>query len=110
MVLPFISYCIHVWGNSAITHLEKIHRLQKKIIRIVCGVRPRTHSQPLFDKLKVMTVYQLYQYYVGVFMYKLNSNKLPPLFSMFERTSNVHNHSTRQYDTFYVNYVQTYQL
>ena len=30
MVLPFISYCIHVWGKAASTYLEKIHRLQKK--------------------------------------------------------------------------------
>ena len=107
MVLPFISYCIHVWGKSATTHLEKIHRIQKKIIRIICGVRPRTHTQPLFEKLKVMTVYQLYQYYVGVFMYKLHKDNLPPIFSMFERTSNVHNYSTRQHSTFYVNYVPT---
>ena len=107
MVLPYISYCIHVWGKSASIHINKIHILQKKIVRIISGVPPRTHSLPLFDKLKLMTVYQVYDYYLGVFMYKLYHEKLPPLFNMFQRISNVHNYSTRQYDSFYIDYVPT---
>ena len=107
MVLPFISYSIHVWGKAANTHLNKIHILQKKIIRIIKGVHPRTHSQTFFAQLKVMTIYQLYEYYVGVFMYKLYHKNLPPLFNMFERTSDIHSHSTRQYNSFYINYVPT---
>ena len=107
MVLPFLSYCIHVWGKAANVYLDKIHRLQKKIIRIVSGVPSRTHTQPLFNALKVMSVFQVYEYYVGVFMFKLNTDCLPPLFSMFERTSNIHNYSTRQHNTFYVNFVPT---
>ena len=107
MVLPFISYCIHVWGKAASTHIDKIHILQKRIVRIISGVPPRTHSQPLFDKWKVMTTHQLYEYFIGVFMYKLYHEKLPPLFDMFEKTSQVHSYSTRQYDSFYINYVPT---
>ena len=107
MVLPFISYCIHVWGKAANTHLDKIHILQKKIVRIISGVPPRTHSQPLFDKLKVMTIHQIYEYYVCVFMYKLHYKQLPPLFSMFERTADIHGYSTRQTNSFYISYVPT---
>ena len=107
MVLPFISYCIHVWGKAANTHLDKIHILQKKIVRIISGVPPRTHSQPLFDKLKVMTIHQIYEYYVCVFMYKLHNKQLPPLFSMFERTADIHGYSTRQTNSFYISYVPT---
>ena len=38
-------------------------------------------------------------------MYKLYHDKLPPLFHMFERTSNVHNYQTRQ--PFHLRYVKT---
>ena len=107
MILPHMSYCIHVWGKAASIHIKKIHILQKKIVRIISGVRPRTHSLPLFEKLKLMTVYQVYDYYIGVFMYKIYYKQLPLLFNMFERTSDVHGYSTRQYDSFYVNYVPT---
>ena len=105
MILPFISYCIHVWGKAADTYLGKIHILQKKVVRIISGVPPRTHTQPLFNELKVLTVNQIYEYYLGVFMFKLYHEKLPPLFSMFDRTSDIHNYTTRQHDTFYINHV-----
>ena len=54
-----------------------------------------------------MTIYQIHNYYIGVFMYKLYHKQLPPMFDMFERTTNVHNYATRQYDSFYINYVPT---
>ena len=40
-------------------------------------------------------------------MYKLYHKLLPPLFSMFERTTNIHSYSTRQSDSFYIHYVPT---
>lgn len=107
MVLPFMSYCIQIWGKAASTHLGKILILQKKIVRIISGVPPRTHTQPLFDELKLMTIYQTYDYYVGVFMYKLYHEQLPPLFTMFNRTPAIHHYSTRQYSGFYISYAPT---
>ena len=96
LILPYISYCVHVWGTAANVYSAKIHILQKKVVRIIDGVPPRTHSQPIFDKLKIMTIYQIYRYYVGVFMYKLYHNSLPPVFSMFTPTSNIHSYPTSQ--------------
>ena len=107
MVLPFMSYCIQIWGKAASTHLGKILILQKKIVRIISGVPPRTHTQPLFDELKLMTIYQTYDYYIGVFMYKLYHEQLPPLFTMFNRTPAIHHYSTRQYSGFYISYAPT---
>ena len=45
LFVPDISYGIQVWGTAAALHLDILHVLQKKIIRIVCGVHPRTHTQ-----------------------------------------------------------------
>ena len=107
MILPFLSYCIHVWGAASAIHLEKIHLLQKKIVRIICGVAPRTHSLPLFDRLGVMTIDQIYNYFIAVFMYKLNHELLPSLFDMFELTSNIHSYETRQSNSYYIHFVPT---
>ena len=107
LILPYISYCIHVWGTAANVYSSKIHILQKKIVRIIDGAPPRTHSQPLFDKLKIMTIYQLYRYYIGVFMYKLYHKLLPSIFSFFKLTSDVHSYPTRQNKSYYINYAPT---
>ena len=109
LVYPYVNYCIQIWGNAAKLHLEKLHILQKKIIRIISGVPRKTHSKPLFEKLKVLTIYQAYNYSVGVFMYKLFHFMLPPIFVMFKRTSDIHNYSTRQEDSFYLQFVPTHR-
>ena len=59
MILPFLSYCVHVWGAASAVHLERIYILQKKIVRIICGVAPRTHSRPLFDRLGILKMNQI---------------------------------------------------
>ena len=56
---------------------------------------PRTHSRPLFARLGVMSITQIHDYFLGVFMYKLDKGLLPDLFDMFEHTSNVHTYDTR---------------
>ena len=44
--------------------------LQKKLIRIISGVKPRTHTLPLFENLKILTIKEVFYYTVGMFMYK----------------------------------------
>ena len=107
LILPFLSYCVHVWGAASAVHLEKIYILQKKIVRIICGVPPRTHSHPLFTQLSILNITQIYDYFIGVFMYKLSKELMPDLFDMFERTSDIHDHNTRQCNSYYVQYVPT---
>ena len=107
MILPFLSYCVHIWGAASAVHLQRIYILQKKIVRIICGVAPRTHSRPLFDRLGIMTMSQIYNYFIAVFMYKLNYGLLPCIFDMLELTSDIHNYETRQSKLYYIQYVPT---
>ena len=43
-IYPNLCYCNHVWGNTFASYLEKLFLMQKKIVRIIHGVRPRTHT------------------------------------------------------------------
>ena len=105
LIFPHISYCIHVWGNTASVHLHRLYVLQKKIIRIIHGVRPRTHTDPLYKALHILNFDQIRVYSIALFMYKLMNHMLPSVFeNMFIKTSDVHNYSTRQADMLYVQY------
>ena len=95
-IYPYLIYCIHVWGSAYETHLRKLKILQKKVIRIISGVPPRSHTDPLFSDLKILKFNNLYRYYVALFMYKLTLGKLPNIFPMFVLNSHVHEHGTRQ--------------
>ena len=56
-VYPYLYYCNHVWDNTYKTYLNKLVILQKKIIRIIAGVKPRTHTEPLFKALNILNVF-----------------------------------------------------
>ena len=80
LILPHISYGIQVWGTAASIHLHRLYVLQKKIVRIICGVHPRTHTEPLYKSLNILNIDQIRDYSIALFMYKLTKHLLPPLF------------------------------
>ena len=83
LIHPYLPYRIQVWGSTYQGHLSKLVILQKKIVRIIGGVPPRTHTEPLFSDLNISKVSNLYKYSIVLFMYKLNYSKLSDIFPMF---------------------------
>ena len=59
LVLPYIQYCNIIWAKTYSTNLEKIMKLQKRMIRIIVNVGFRDHTKTLFFKLKLLTVYMI---------------------------------------------------
>ena len=108
LILPHIWYGIQVWGTAASIHLHRLYVLQKKIVRIICGVHPRTHTGPLFKSLNILNIDRISDYSIALFMYRLTKHLLPLLLkNMFIKTSDVHNYSTKQADLMYVQYAAT---
>ena len=97
LILPHISYCIQVWGTAASVHIKRLHVLQMKIVRIICGVHPRTHTQPLVRLLHLLSINQIRDYYfVAIFMYKMKNNLMPEHFGqMFTNASEINNYPTK---------------
>ena len=86
-----------MWGRAANVHLSRIFMLQKKILRCIFNVGYREHTAPLFMESKIMTIYQLNDYMVCIFMYMYHHSQLPVTFdNMFITNDNIYTHSTRQ--------------
>ena len=97
---PYLIYCNIVWGDTYQIHLNKLLKIQKKIIRIIYSGKNFSDSQSVFVKLKVLNINQIHYYLVSTFMYKLTNNLLPDNFtSMFTLLSETHNYFTRQFGT-----------
>ena len=80
-----------------LTILEKLFLMQKKIVRIIHGVRPRTHTKPLFEDAKILDVFEINICTIGKFMYNVyTSNTLVIFKSKFECNSSIHSHDTQQ--------------
>ena len=95
-IYPYLSYCIHVWGSTFHTYVNKIVVLQKRVIRLIAGVSRRTHSKPFFSSLGILEIEQVYFYNVGLFMYKQHHGWLPQIFDKLKRNFEIHDHYTRQ--------------
>uniref|UniRef100_A0A1B6LBV2 Reverse transcriptase domain-containing protein n=2 Tax=Graphocephala atropunctata TaxID=36148 RepID=A0A1B6LBV2_9HEMI len=80
-----IKYGLVIWGNSS--NIKDILILQKKAIRVMSKVEPLEHCKPLFIKLKIQTVINLYIYDSVVFTLK---NLQSLIFS-----SDLHGYNTR---------------
>ena len=85
LILPYLQYCLEIWGSAPDTHINSLLKLQKQCCRIVTSSPPATPSQPLFDRLKVMPISTLFRYALGLFVFKLRSGLVPPPISALFR-------------------------
>ena len=105
LVYSHLSYGIHAWGSAAATDLNKIEILQKKAVRILTGSQyfqiygevagPLPASEPLFKRLEILKLNDIFKLNIANFVYATLSNESPPIFSdWFTYTNSVHAYST----------------
>ena len=72
------SFTSHlIWGKASNFLLDKLLKIQKRAIRIICNVSWQTHTQPLFIEKRIIRVNDLYVYHLSLFTFKLVNNMLP---------------------------------
>ena len=49
-----LQYAIIFWGNS--THVHQVFQLQKRLVRVMSGVGPRSSCRGLFGKLNILPI------------------------------------------------------
>ena len=55
-----MRYGLELWGNSS--KVVDIFKLQKKVVRVICGAGYRDHCKPYFIDLKILTLPCLHIY------------------------------------------------
>ena len=99
---PYLLCCIHVWGKSGKT-VKKLFKTQNKLVRIITSSGYRTNTESLYQNIKVLKVPEIYDYAIGVFVYKLYHGLMPSIFQcMFAVNSATHDYGTRQKDHYKV--------
>ena len=102
-IYPYLTYCIEVWGNTSLKHIDIIFKLQKRAIRLIRFSSWKAHTAELYTKVKALTFPKLYVYHIQVFMVKFHKKKLPPLFdSLFMRNQDIDSHFTSQATSLHV--------
>ena len=96
LLYPYLHYGNIVWGNNYPTRLDKLFKLQKKVLRIITFSQ-YTLSLPLFTKLSLLNIYQINDFLIGSFSFSLNIKVLQSYFSDFcIGNTQVHGYNTRE--------------
>ena len=88
--------------------MDKLHKLQKKAIRIICSENRFAHSGPLMKELGVSNVKNIYDHLAGQFMFRYVNKLLPNVFeSYFTLRTSVHTYNSKQQSSFRLPYYRT---
>ena len=100
-VLPYLIYCVEIWGNTCDSLLDPLIKLQKKIIRLITFSTYTEHTIPLFLELNILPFKKLVIQRIGLQMYKYSINNLPTAISeLFDEYKIFHQHNTRNKSNF----------
>ena len=96
-IYPYLHYGIMAWGKADVTYLGSLIKLQKRAVRLISSAPRLAHTLPLFRKLKLLKLCDIYVLNIMLFMFKFKHYLLPRVFdNMFVLNSDIHNHFTRQ--------------
>ena len=108
LILPYLAYCVVVWGNSSQGRIDTLFKLQKKALRICTGSEYYAYSAPLFLKLKTLNIFDLFIYHTALICFQYFQYLLPnKISSMFSINNQVHAHKTRLCNLFHLWKVKT---
>jgi len=66
-----------IWGNAAAYHINKLQSKQKRAVRIIVKAHYLTHTQHLFQTLKILKVTQIITKSILLFTFKYKYHLLP---------------------------------
>ena len=69
-IYPFLAYNIGtIWGSTYPTHLQPLIIQQKRTIRTITNAGYRDHTNPLFRRLKLLKIQDIYHFHLGIYMF-----------------------------------------
>ena len=97
MISKNLSYGIKAWGFAH----SKLFTIQKKAVRIITNSKFNAHTDPLFKKLKLLKIQDIFRVSCLTFHYKLEREDLnltPAYFkTLLARNWDIHQYQTRNY-------------
>jgi hypothetical protein len=101
LAFPHLISNISIWGTDdpQCTRLQPLIRTQKKILRLIKRVPPRTHTRPIMSELGILSLPDLYTLRVATEMhthvYPAKTVNRPEHNHHYISPAQVHNHNTR---------------
>ena len=100
-----LLYGIVIWASTFDSYKQRLRALQNRAIRITTNARYTDSSNPLYFKLSILKLDDLFNYECAKLMYLSNNGRLPLHLNQqlnFKKVSTVHSHSTRKANAIHI--------
>ena len=84
-VYPYLNYAAEVWGDACSSLILSILKLQKRAIRIITHSQRLEHTTPLFLKLYILRVEEIFFYKIALAMFKVYHIISPAVFVLCKK-------------------------
>ena len=99
LVKSHLNYGLLLWGSSFENNMKKLRIQQNKTVRTINGSTYNSRVAPIYTKMSILTIENMFKLELGKFMFQYSKGLLPPrLLSMFETNRTIHDHHTRSRD------------
>ena len=97
-----ILYAVEIYANTHKSHLDRLIKLNNKLLRIIQNKPRKTHLTELYENYSKFPLPLLYQQNLILFAHKILHcpQKLPDLFRQYiNKNDDIHTHNTRLKDS-----------
>ena len=104
-VYPHLLYGIEIYANTFISYLDRLMKLNNKILRIIQNQHLRFHVLELYTTFNLLPLDQLYNQQLLIFVFKClyHNNLVPCVFhNYFTCNKEIHSHSTRAQNNLHI--------
>ena len=112
LVFPYLQFGIALWGQAANIHMDKLLKLQKRVLRLTYFTDYKAHAVPLFIHSNNLPVNMIFIKSIMDIMHDVYNNVTPSKISnLFTFTSEIHTYNTRSISSemYHVKYSRTNQ-
>ena len=96
LISPYLTYGLTAWGQACKSYLEKILKLQKRVLRFIYFSDRNEHAIPLFIDANILPLQFSYYESIAKLMFDIRHRIAPSnIRELFEDISNIHSYNTR---------------
>lgn len=107
-VYPHLTYAIELFGNASKNHMNRLQRVQNKLLKNLSNKSFRYSTTLLHRDLQLLSVNQIHKLQTCIFVYKQRNGLLPEIFNdYYKLNKDVNMRHTRQDNNLYIKRFRT---
>ena len=109
LAYTYFNYCICTWGGAPESILKPLKTLQNKITRIITFSDYKAHSDPLYFKLNILRLKDIYELKLAIMIHKIHKGFKIDKTKNLTKIEHIHSHNTRlsKSHNYYTNFRKT---